>query len=319
MRIPVVFTVASLCIGLVFATANEQDTLTQYSLEINEQGTTFTERVEIEAQNTLTYHVPTHNDVDQSDMLIVYDEMLCVTRIPRVKECHVENAEEDELNSAQKVFMDMAKLKIIYKGKPEGVRTIQKTVVKNGRFLTRNPVITKFCGSYPIFKMEVIEIQDSDSGPQGSGQGHRIQKRSSNKRYLATLKSLTLDSIKGEGDNPTDGPTADDDGDDDDDIDLSSSGRRGMHFASGSAEKMYFDYAFRGNCKNLEDYNVDDCIQSPKRWAFTAVPASSTCMYQVKCRATKIVNGKVISGECSEVHRRSREVCYNLSCKSTLA
>ena len=47
-----------------------------YNVRINESGTQFNEKVEINRnENTVTYKVPAHNDIDQSDTLLDYDSV----------------------------------------------------------------------------------------------------------------------------------------------------------------------------------------------------------------------------------------------------
>ena len=47
-----------------------------YNVGINERGKHFNEKIEVNRnENTVTYKVPAHNDIDQSDTLLDYNSV----------------------------------------------------------------------------------------------------------------------------------------------------------------------------------------------------------------------------------------------------
>ena len=138
--------------------------------------------------------------------------------------------------------------------------------------------------------------------------GHRIQKRRSGSRGYLEKMAAYLGDMRGEEESPPDDEDGDDHG-------SSSSGYGYSGYSSYIAAAH--DKVSVGHCRRIDNYDLDDCIESPKeKWRLTRVQHSHTCTYGVKCRTGQKVNGRWVPGECIEEHSGSREICYDISCNT---
>ncbi|XP_028408156.1 uncharacterized protein LOC114530742 [Dendronephthya gigantea] len=138
----------------------------KFEMRINERGTHFTEKISVsENENTVSFEVPKHNNVNRSEVLNDFNLGLTITRVPDVGICHIKPL-EGSLSNPRKMKADMNYIK---KMNGLGERnssvlvsstewTIDKQLVKKNL----NPTVAKFCGDLPVYSLREITKDGND-------------------------------------------------------------------------------------------------------------------------------------------------------------
>ncbi|XP_028408158.1 uncharacterized protein LOC114530743 isoform X2 [Dendronephthya gigantea] len=149
------------------STSSVQTNDAKFEMPINERGTRFTEKISVsENENTVSFEVPKHNNVNRSEVLNDFNLGLTITRVPDVGMCHIKPLEKS-LSNPGKMKADMNYVK---KVKGFGERsssvlvsstewTIDKQLVK--KYL--NPTVAKFCGDLPVYSLKEITKDGNDT------------------------------------------------------------------------------------------------------------------------------------------------------------
>ena len=164
-------------LGLHFVAGSKENDV-KFNVRINEKGTRFVEKIKInEQENTATFSVPRHNDVDRSEVLHLFNLNLTVTRLPDASVCYIKPLDE-MLTSSSKMKTDMNYVRQMHgrNKKPDVLlRSTQwaigeKLEIKDLRVI---PSVLKFCAGFPVYRLKEInkdnvEIEEEETYSNGS-------------------------------------------------------------------------------------------------------------------------------------------------------
>jgi len=130
----------------------------RYAFNIVENGTRVNEEVEVDVEEqTEVFRVPKHNNVDALELLNDFNSGLSARRDPNNKVCHVSKL-DPSLPSPGKLKLDMDQAS--RQSLPDKVITKRSdvTVVGFADRLALPQKILQFCGTFPIYEVEIDEI-----------------------------------------------------------------------------------------------------------------------------------------------------------------
>jgi len=130
----------------------------RYAFNIVENGTRVNEEVEVDVEEqTEVFRVPKHNNVDALELLNDFNSGISARRDPNNKVCHVSKLDPSLPSPGKlKVDMDQASRQSL----PDEVITKRSvvTVVGVADRLALPKKILRFCGTFPIYEVEIDEI-----------------------------------------------------------------------------------------------------------------------------------------------------------------
>ncbi|XP_028407359.1 uncharacterized protein LOC114529981 [Dendronephthya gigantea] len=139
----------------------------QFKLRINERGTSFTEKISVsENENTVSFTVPKHNNVNRSEVLNDFNLGLTITRVPDVGICHIKPL-ENILPNPVKLKDDMNYVNRL-EGKTERkpsvrVSSTEWTIDEKLDPRDLEPAVAKFCRDLPVYSLKEASKNGNDT------------------------------------------------------------------------------------------------------------------------------------------------------------
>ena len=170
-------------LGLYFVAGAKEDDV-KFNLRINEKGTRFVEKIKInEKENTATFSVPRHNDVDHSEVLHLFNLNLTVTRLPDAGVCYIKPLDEMQTSSS-KMKSDINHVRRMHgrNRKPDILLRSTQWVIGEKLKIRELRLLSafKFCAGFPVYRLKEInkdnvKIEEEETYSNGSASRSKRQ------------------------------------------------------------------------------------------------------------------------------------------------